>query len=169
MGIIGRSQLMLPIRKRKFCRRYFETDHAKNSAIDAGYSKNGAATKGYNMLQEPEVKEFMAKLYKTALKAYNVTEERIMKERCAIAFFNPRDIYYDDGTIKPLDEMPEHALRAISSIKTHKITGGAVTITSLKLHDKLDALSQLGKMYENSEPAQTAIQVNVNFLDKKDV
>jgi hypothetical protein len=109
----------------------------------------------------------LAKLYKTALIAYNVTEERIMKERCAIAFFNPRDIYYNDGTLKTLDEMPEHALRAISSIKTHKIGNGAVAVTNVKIHDKLDALSQLGKMYENSEPVQTAIQVNVNFLDKK--
>lgn len=66
-------------------------------------------------------------------------KEAVASELIALGTANITDIVNLDGTIKPLDEIPEHALRAIKKIS---VRGDDVTI---EMHDKVSVLRVLAK------------------------
>lgn len=156
-------------RQIRFCHKYFETGHSEDSAIAVGYSKKSAKSRGAVLLHDKKIKEYLGKLYKKELKGFNVTEKRIMKERCAIAFFDPQDVFTEDWDIKRMEALPEHARRAISSITVKKVEyqSGAQTTTKINFWSKPDALDKLAKMYGYDEPDVTNnnIQLNIAYTD----
>ena len=66
-------------------------------------------------------------------------KEAVAQELIALGTANITDIVNLDGSIKPLDEIPEHALRAIKRIS---VRGDDVTI---EMHDKVSVLRTLAK------------------------
>jgi hypothetical protein len=74
-------------------------------------------------------------------------KERILKEQQALAMFNIKDAYNADGTIKPIQQMPDHVTAAIKEIDSD---GG------VKFLDKNKSLDQYHK------------QMGL-FVDKKEV
>lgn len=66
-------------------------------------------------------------------------KEMVAAELLALGTANITDIVNLDGTVKPIDEIPEHALRAIK-----KITAGQNGIT-IEMHDKVSTLRVLAK------------------------
>lgn len=56
--------MKLTVKQRKFADNYIETGNAKQSAIDAGYSKRTAPTIGSENLTKPNVKSYITKKLK---------------------------------------------------------------------------------------------------------
>lgn len=54
--------MALTEQKKRFADRYFETLNGSQSAIDVGYSEKTARQIAYNLLQEPEVEEYISKM-----------------------------------------------------------------------------------------------------------
>ena len=84
--------------------------------------------------------------------AKDMREERILRTLEEIGDIDIADIYNDDGSLKPLKDMPEHARKAIASIETDELYVGRgkdrVKIgetRKVKLYDKLKAKELLGK------------------------
>ena len=78
--------------------------------------------------------------------------QAILKELHGIAMIDMRDAFEKDGTLKPLEDMPENLTRVIASIEVHelyekegddKVLKGYVK--KIKMNDKIRSIELLGK------------------------
>jgi len=103
----------------------------KHSAVDAAIRK----IIGHNMTR------------------FMITNERILQEMACVAFLDPADLLEDDGSVKPIHEMPEEARRAISGLDVSEIWDGprgerqvVGTLKKLGITSKMKALSELARI-----------------------
>lgn len=97
-------------------------------------------------------------------------KEAVAQELIALGTANITDVVNLDGTIKPIDEIPDHALRAIKKIS---VRGDDVTI---EMHDKVSVLRVLAKasgMLDAEENVDKPSIVGINMkgptIDMEDV
>ena len=88
-------------------------------------------------------------------------KEDVANELITIGTSNITDIINLDGTIKPIKEIPEHALRTIKKLTVTK--DGSV---SIELHDKVSVLRIMAKasgMLDNPENEDKPSIVGINL------
>lgn len=145
--------MALTEQKKRFADRYFETLKGSQSAIDAGYSEATSRQIAHNLLQEPEVEEYLSHLRSDMASRHGVSKERLIAEYAKIAFFDIREIYDTDGGLINVKQLDDKSAGAISSIKSTEEWGedseGNKIITGtnkeVKIFDKIRALQDLGK------------------------
>lgn len=150
MGLSNRQKLF-----KKF---YIKSRNATKAYIEAGYSEKTANKAGPALLVKLG-KEIDDEIQKMATKI-DVEIEEIVRELRLIGFSDIKDfIEFEEGSgirIKSLDEIPEHATRAIESIQEDRViresSDGSQTVVhdkiKFKLHSKIKALELLAK-YKN--------------------
>jgi len=129
-------------KQKRFCEEYIIDLNATQAAIRAGYSKNRAGEIGYQLLQKTTIQKELQRLKKAREKRTEITADRVLEELAKIGFSNIKDyLAFEDGVLKiyNTEEIPDELAAAIGSIKETKHG------TSLKLHDKLKALENLGR------------------------
>lgn len=151
MGEVQISDIKLTAKQQKFADEYLVDLNATQAAIRAGYSKKTAKVIGNENLTKPDIERYIAIKQKEISKETGITRDRWLKELEGLSFSKLTDIIdFNDQevTIKSQDEIPEHALGAISSIQitTTKINSKTTEQKiNLKLHPKLPALQTLGQ------------------------
>ncbi len=143
-----------------FCEEYLIDLNATQAAIRAGYSENNAGKIGHQLLEKTRIKKEIQRLKKARSKRTQITADRVLKELARLGYSKITD-YLEvveknvtvgrkkDGTpiterkkvveIKETSEMDPDKVPAISEIKETKHG------ISLKLHDKIKALHDMGK------------------------
>jgi phage terminase small subunit len=94
-----------------------------------------------------------AKLYDKAVGAQNEwTILRVLKELQRISLQDIRDIYKEDGTLKPIEEWSDDAAACVSSIEVSEIWDGQGAdreqigvLKKVKTYDKMKGLQMIGK------------------------
>lgn len=122
--------------------------NASEAAKAAGYEGKNA---GVKLLANPVVKAVLQKRMRDIMWEHRADRERIVQELTCIAFMNPQDLLREDGSITPLQELPQQTARTISRMKVSYVDGGfnaegdAVTMTNVDVsfHDKLSAIELL--------------------------
>lgn len=71
--------------------------------------------------------------------------DRILQELMRIAFFDPADLFNDDGSVKMLSEIPEDARRCIAGLELSLDEDGETVFRKYKIIDKHKALENLGR------------------------
>ena len=138
-------------KQERFCEEYIIDLNATQAAIRAGYSKKTANRIASQNLSKLDIQNLISELSKKATQRNEITVDRVLEEYAAIAFLDPQDIFNNDGTLKPLSEIPEQARRAISGIEiTEKNVGTRtdpfmVDVTKIKIENKKGALDSIGK------------------------
>jgi len=89
----------------------------------------------------------------------------VAQELIALGTTNITDIVNLDGTVKPIEDIPEHALRAIKKIS---VRGADITI---ELHDKVAVLRVLAKAAgmldtEKDEERPSIVGINMRGPDQ---
>ena len=92
-------------------------------------------------------------------------KEAVAQELIALGTTNITDIVNLDGTVKPIEDIPEHALRAIKKIS---VRGADITI---ELHDKVAVLRVLAKAAgmldtEKDEERPSIVGINMRGPDQ---
>jgi phage terminase small subunit len=142
-----------------FINEYLIDFNATQAAIRAGYSPHTAAFIGAENLKKPQIMVAIAEEMKKRQEKTGVTADKVLNELCLLAFADMKDyIEIDsDGSVrvKPWEEMPEGASRAVAEVKeVRRLLGSGEgegkTITlearlGYKHHDKVKALELLGK------------------------
>lgn len=163
-------------KQRIFCEEYLIDLNATQAAVRAGYSEKTAYSIGQENLNKPEIQEEIKRLKKARSKRTQITADRVLEELAKIGFANikdylkVKDMEYITGVDKegkPItkkargveifktDNIEDDIAAAIAEIKQTK------TGISLKLHDKIKALEDIGKhldMFTNS------IDLSINEL-----
>jgi phage terminase small subunit len=78
----------------------------------------------------------------------DVDSDRVLDEIASAAFFDPIELFNDDGTLKDMSEIPENARRAIASFRVTEVhgEGGTRVFTKdIRLVKKESALTLAGR------------------------
>lgn len=180
------------VKVRAFCEHYAVMHNGTKAAAKAGYSEATAASRAWTLLQEPEVKAYIAYLEKEKLAEANIQAIDVLLELKKMAFsnvsdfinyepeayieepnpdfdpdkeegiFNERTIkrYTGGFEIKGFSQLHPDQLSAISEFTEVSTAFGKNR--KFKLHNKLDALSQIRAMQGFDQPKKSEQKINVD-------
>ena len=156
-------------RQAVFIQEYLIDLNATQAALRAGYSEKSAHRIGQENIHKPAIRDAIQKAQDARAARTMVTQDRILQEIARVAFFDPRDLYDDEGRIKSIVDMPDD-IRA--SIARMKMTDFGPEVF---MHSKMDALEKLMKhngMFEkdNAQSVGGPRPIRVQFVepDNKD-
>ncbi len=162
----------MPYRFRLFVLEYLKDHSAAGAYKRAGYkwaNEGVADVGGHTLMKKPGVRKAIENAEANLLRRHEATTDRYVAELAMIAFADSGDILDFTGTefrLKPANEIPEHARRAISSIKTKRYLEGhgddarEVEVTEYKCWNKIAALKELREFMHPVEPPSPA-SINV--------
>ena len=153
--------------QKRFCDEYL-VDLNATRAYKVAYSRckkdETANVNGSKLLRNTKVQEYLSKKQKEIEKRTEVTQDMVVQELAKIAFFNIKDIYSENGTLKQIKDIDDNTSRAIASVKTLQKAGSMKINVNmegqdkeiplehideqtieLKINDKVKALELLGK------------------------
>lgn len=131
-----------------FAQEYVRTRNATESALWAGYdtTEDNARGLGWQIRHKPKVSARIRELSNKQYKRNTAKIDELISILSDIARANLTDIFDQDGNVRPLDEIPDHAKHAISEISTraHYIGGEFAGVThKIKMSGKQDAIDKL--------------------------
>lgn len=153
--------------QKRFCDEYL-IDLNATRAYKVAYSRckkdETANVNGSKLLRNTKVQEYISERMKEREQRTEITQDMVIKELANIAFFNIKNIYNNNGTLKTVKDIDEETIRAISSVKVLQ-KAGAMKINinmegqdnevpiehiqeqtiEFKTNDKVKALELLGK------------------------
>lgn len=116
-----------------------------------GTPLNTAGTSSCLLLKNQKVKGAVRRAILERMIAVGIKAERVLRELAYIGLFDPVDVIDFGRTIKLKKDIPEHARRAISSIKVKQVLERTARgmkpaeITEIRFWDKNSALDKLCK------------------------
>jgi phage terminase small subunit len=139
-----------------FVAEYLIDLNATRAASAAGYSKKGADVTGSKLLVNPKVSEQIAKKSEKRLEKLELTGERIIDELKKLAFYDPKDLFEDDGSVKLMRDIPEDCRKALVGFEVAEIFDGATgeqkhaigLLKKVKQTERIRALELLGRWRE---------------------
>lgn len=135
-------------REGKFVDEYMIDYNGTQAARRAGYVGN-CKTQAWHLLQKRDVRDEIDRRIAERRAISTITHEHIANMLMDLASVEPLDIWDEDGHLRPLQDIPPHARRAIKSIKhkerEHALTGVITTEVEIELWDKKGAIELLGK------------------------
>ena len=133
-----------------FCHSWIENGMKGKSSLARDYGVSVQTIN--NWLRKKHIQTYIGNCTRgaiqTKLDKFDVNTDRIVQELAFSAFLDPIDLFNDDGSVKPLNEMPESARRAIAGMDISELTNGEESIgvtKKIKINNKLNALETLAK------------------------
>lgn len=142
---------MLTPKQQRFVEEYLIDLNATQAAIRAGYSKKTARQIGEENLSKPDIRDAVDKLKRERSGRTLLTADDVLKGIAEIATVDIGQAINEDGTLKPIHEIPEPVRRAISGIDIQEIKAGeqAVgTVKRIRFWSKDKAFEMLGRHLE---------------------
>lgn len=168
--------MKLTPRQEKFAQQYVLTGNASEAYRKAypksvKWKENAVASNASTLLKLTKVSQRVDELRKKVDEKFDISAERLLKEQAAIALFDFRRLFGDDGKLLKPSEMPDDVAAAVSSVKvmTKRIGEEEEVITELKLWNKNTSLDSLFKnkgLYEkdNSQRRLSLEDIDTNEL-----
>jgi phage terminase small subunit len=139
-------------KQKRFVAEYVKEPNGKKAAIKAGYSKKCSKQSAHENLTKPYLKEAVENKLEAVHKKIGLDTEKILKELLRIATSDLRQAFKEDGTLKPIHELPDDIAKAISGVEVDEtFEGHGLDRTwtgytkKLKLWDKNKSLEMLAK------------------------
>lgn len=104
-----------------FCREYVIDLNGARAAIAAGYSEKAAKEQASELLTKPNVQAKINELLAKKASKLDISAEKVLMELRKLAFFDPRCLYREDGSPKPVNELDEESAAAIEGIDIEDI------------------------------------------------
>lgn len=165
-------------KQEQFCREYLVDLNATQAAIRAGYSKKTAKSQGNRLMTDVDIQARVQSLMDERVERTNVTADNVLREIARLGFSDMRELFDDEGNVRPLTELSDDAAAAIqgADIVTSRIgDDGDTTVTTskIKLADKKAALELLGKhlkLFKDQHELSGSVDVNstVEFVEPGD-
>lgn len=146
----------LTVKQEKFAQKYVELGNASEAYRQAYDAENMAPETIHNeahiLLKHPEVAARVARLEEMARKRHEVTVDRVIAEYAKLGFLDIRKAFTEDGKLKPIHEIDDETIAAISGIEVEELYEGrgddrehVGRLHKIKLSDKRAALDSLAK------------------------
>ena len=136
----------------RFVTEYLTDLNATQAAIRCGYSEATAKSQGSRLLTNVDVAAAIAAKQEQRLEKLELTAERVLQELARVAFVDPRRLFNDDGTLKPVSQLSADDAAAIAQLdvlKQNVTAGDGVmdTVHRIKFVEKIRALELLAKHF----------------------
>ena len=130
-------------RKRRFMDEYIALNrNGTQAAIAAGFSPNCAARIATRILRDPEIKAQIAHLDEKLSKISGLNAERTIREIARRAYFDPKNLFAEDGTLKRVVDLDDDTRAAINIEQEYK---DGELVLKIKTCDKDAALQAAAK------------------------
>lgn len=110
--------MKLNAKQQLFVSAYLADKNATQAAIKAGYSKKTAYSQGARLLSNVGISRAIQIGMNKQIKKFEVTTDMVVQGLAAAAELDVLDLYNEDGTLKPISEIPEHIRKNIVGIDT---------------------------------------------------
>lgn len=156
-----------------FCEHYAKVLNASEAARLAGYATSRTGEHGYQLLQKAPIQKRIAELTAKVAKKIHISTDMLIEELWNIASFDIGEIFNDDGSLKPIGEIPKKIRKAISGIDTYKDFTEGVEIgetKKIKSWDKLKAIELIGR-YKGiwiDKVQKTNVNLNVDLDEESE-
>lgn len=124
---------------------------ATKAAISAGYSEKTAASIGEENLRKPEISAAIEARADKIMERLEVTSDIVVQEIAKLAFFYPRKLFNDDGSMKLISEIDDNSAAALAGFDVCELFDGTGDqkhayglLKKVKLADKTRNLELLG-------------------------
>lgn len=139
-----------------FVAEYLVDGNATRAATAAGYSEHTASVTGSKLLRNPKVAAELAKKREKLLGKLEINAQKVLQGLAELAFFDPRKMFKEDGSMKNITEMDDETVRALAGMDVEKLfkhfgKGQAEevgTITKVRLADRGLNLERLGRHFK---------------------
>ena len=150
-------------KQRAFVREYLKDRNATQAAIRAGYNGKNADVTGPRLLRNVGVAAEVEKATAKATAKVELTVERTLQEIARIAFQDPRKLYREDGSQRPIHELDDDTAAAVASVEY-----GAEGARKVRTWDKNAALEKamkhLGLFEKDNLQQRDDIKVEVALI-----
>lgn len=137
-------------KQQQFVREYLIDLNATKAADRAGYKQ--PHSQGHRLLENVEIAAAVQHAMNQRAEKTGITSEVVLQELLRLARVDISEAFNEDGSLKPIKEIPEDVRRAISAVEVDEIQEGRgddrrfVGYTrKVKFWDKKGALELLGK------------------------
>lgn len=124
--------------------------NATKAAESSGYSKKTAYSQGQRLLKDVEVQAAIAKKTQKHMDRTDFSIDRTLEFVSRMAFFDPKDLFEDDGSLKQIKDIPEHARTVLGGLEVVELFEGTGDekhayglLKKVKLADRGAALDKL--------------------------
>ena len=150
-----------------FVAEYLVDLNATQAAIRAGYSKRTAYRIASELLQKTSVSEALQTAMRERAKRTEITADRVLEQYARLAFADVRQLFQDDGTLKPMSEWPDDAAAMVNGIEVVELDGDPPgRIKKLKLVDKRASLADIAKhLGMLKEHVEVAGELEISWKD----
>lgn len=138
----------LTFKQEAFVREYIGNDgNATQAAIDAGYSAKSAESIGEENLRKPVIQSAIEKYRKKLAEKWEIQRNDVLKSLISALFFDPADLFDDNGNIRKICDLPKMARLAIEGITIEEKGKRVKTrVTKIKTSSKAQARDQALKV-----------------------
>lgn len=144
--------MALSERERRFIEAYLGAaeGNATKAAVLAGYSEKSARRIGTRLSAKVHIQAAIAERQVKRADQADIDAVRVLKELARIGLSDPRELFTEQGELKPITEWSDDMARAVASVEVVKRpTGDKDTpyedLHKIKLWDKNSALEKIAK------------------------
>lgn len=135
-----------------FAREYLIDLNATKAAERAGYSPKSAYSQGHRLLKNVEIKAEINRLMLRRGERLDITADKVLQELAKLAFFDPRNLFNEDGSPKNINELDGNTAAAVAGLEVNEMFEGEGDqkhafglCRKIKLADKGINLERIGK------------------------
>jgi phage terminase small subunit len=111
-------------KQRAFVRYYLETRELSASAINAGYSPKTAGAIANRLMHKSQVAELIRQEEEEDLRRAGIDRTRALMELAKLAYFDLRQLYREDGSLKNPSEWDDATAAAVASVEVFEEFAG---------------------------------------------
>ena len=146
----GPGEKPLSAKLERFCQEYLVDLNISAAAKRAGYKTSTASMYIYELVKRQDVQERIAYLQDQRARRLEISVDRVLRELIAIGLFNPKDLYWPDGTMKEISSLTREEAACITGMdvvvtKSQEDGTPIVTTKKIRFDGKQAALIQVGK------------------------
>ena len=140
--------MSLNARQSLFVAEYLKDLNATQAAIRAGYSKSTAGQIGERLLKNVEIASSVKHAMEKRGTRLEISQDRVLLEYARLAFLDPRKLFAEDGSPKPITELDDDTAAAIVGLDVATVGNddvGRGEILKYKMADKKGALDSVAR------------------------
>lgn len=132
-------------KQRAFVDEYLVDCNVCAAAKRAGYSPKSIHADGYKLLRKPHVMAAVREAMDERSRRTRISADKVLDLLARMAFFDVRQLFDEEGRLKPVAEWPEEASSAVAGMDVAELPGKGGVVRKVKFADKRAAAADLGK------------------------
>src|SRR5258706_11449046 len=146
----GQNGQELSERHKRFVEEYILDLNATEAYKRTGFkakNNNVAGVEGHRLLSNPKIQAYLDIKRAELAQSLGVTQEKVLREFCRVAFFDPRKLYDSNGNLKPITELDDESAAVIGSIEvTEEFQGRGEARESIGFTKKVQLVSKIAAL-----------------------